>query len=142
MHINTIIYSQKTSPLPTTPNQLSTTTSKPKNSPFKHTTSPSEHLLFTFYFIPNRPNYISKLNLSMNLARLYTEIQRNAELSIIKIVEDYLTKQNKHKNGNKNKSSNKEVLNCTPRFTTREHKPTSQILTLPPTGTTTTTENT
>ena len=79
--------------LPTTPNQLSTTKSKPKTTPCKHTSH--EHLLFTFYFIPNRPNYISKLNLPMNLARLCTEIQHNAELSVIKIVEDYLTKQNK-----------------------------------------------
>ena len=78
----------------------------------------------------------------MNLARFYTEIQRNAELSMIKIVEDYLTKQNKHKNRNKNKISNKKVLNYKPRFTTREHKPTSQILTLPPTDTTTNTQNT
>ena len=32
----------------------------------------------------------------------------NKELSIIKIVEDYLMKQNKHKNGNENKNSNKK----------------------------------
>ena len=50
--------------------------------PSKQAISPSEHLPFTFYFIPNRPNYISKLNLSMNLAGLCTEIQRIVELSI------------------------------------------------------------
>ena len=132
----------KKSPLTTTPNQLSTTTSKPKTTPFKHTISPSEHLPFTFYFIPNCLNYISKLNLPMNLARLYTEIQRNTELSIIKIVEDYLTKQNKHKKGNRSKTRNKKVLNYKPRFTPREHKPTSPIHTSPPTDATTVTQNT
>ena len=50
--------------------------------PSKQAISLSEHLPFTFYFIPNRPNYISKLNLSMNLAGLCTEIQRIVELSI------------------------------------------------------------
>ena len=78
----------------------------------------------------------------MNLARLCTEIQRNAELSINKIVEDYLTKQNKHKTGNKNKTSNKKVMNYKPRFTPREHKLTSPIHTLPPTDTTTAKQNT
>ena len=58
--------------LPTTPSQPSTTTSKPKTTSSKRRISPSEHLPFTFYFIPNRPNYISKLNLIMNLARLCT----------------------------------------------------------------------
>ena len=65
------------------------TTSKPKTTPSKQTISPSEHLPFSFYLIPNRHNFISKLNLPMNLARLWTEIQRNGELSFIKIVEDY-----------------------------------------------------
>ena len=36
----------------------------------------------------------------MNLPRLCAEIQYNKELSIIKIVADYLTKHNKHKKGN------------------------------------------
>ena len=57
--------------------QPSTNTSKLKTTPSKHTISSCEHLPFTFYFIPNRSNYISKLNLSMNLARLGTETQRN-----------------------------------------------------------------
>ena len=134
--------SPNTAPLPITPNQLSTTTSKPKIKPSKHIVSPSEHLLFILYFIPNRPKFIFKLNLPTNLARLCTEIQHDAELSIIKRVEDYLTKQNKHKNGNKNKPSNKKVLNYKPRFTPREHKPTSPIHTLPPTDITTATPNT
>ena len=78
----------------------------------------------------------------MDLARLCTEIQRNVELSIIKIAEDCLTKQNKRKNGTKNKTNNKKILNYKPRFTPREHKPTSPIHTSPPTDTTTVTQNT
>ena len=131
------------------PKNISTNYSKPtihnyvktQNYTPKQTVSPSEHLPFTFCFIPNCPNYISKLNLPMNLARLRTEIQRNAELSIIKIVWDYLMKHNKHKNGNKNKTRNKKVLNYKPRFTSREQTPTSSIFTSPPTDTTTATQN-
>ena len=70
------------------------------------------------------------------------EIQRNAELSIIKIVQDYLTKQKKHTKGNKSKSSNKKVLNYKPRSTTREHKPSSSATTFAPTNTTTAIRNT
>ena len=103
IHITTTMHTPKTSSLPTTPNQPSTTTSKPQITPSKHTISPSEYLPFTFCLLPNCSSYISKLNLPMNLARLCTEIQCNVELSIIRIVEGYLTKQNKLKNGNKNK---------------------------------------
>ena len=42
------------------------------------------------------------------------KIQNNAELSMIKIVEDYLTKQNIHKNGSKHKNRNKKVLDDKP----------------------------
>ena len=94
--------------LQTTPNKPFTTTLKPKTTASKQTISPSEHLPFTIYFIPTRPNCIFKLNLPMNFAKLCTEIQHNAELSIIKTVKDYLTKQNKNKNGKKNKSRNKQ----------------------------------
>ena len=61
----------------------------------------------------------------MNIANLCTDIQCNAELSIIKIVEEHLTKQNKRKNRNNNK--NKKVLNHNPRFQPTEHQPTSPI---------------
>ena len=57
-------------------------------------------------------------------------------------MEDYLAKQNKHKKGNKNKTRNKKVLNCKPRFTPREYKPTSPIHTSPSTDTTTVTQYT
>ena len=47
------------------------------------------------------------------------KIQKNAELSIMKIVEDYLMKQNIHKNGSKHKNRNKKVLDNKYRFTPR-----------------------
>ena len=94
----------KTFPPPTIPHQSSTTTPKPTSS--NQTISSSKHLPFNFYFIPNHPNYISKLNLPTNLAKLCTDIQRNAELSIITLVENYLTKRHKQKKKNKNKNSN------------------------------------
>ena len=128
-------------PLPTIPHHPFTTTSNPKPTPFKETILPSEYFPFSFYFIPNLPNDISKLNLPMNLARHGTEIQRNTELYIIKIMEDYLMKQNKHRNVNKTKTRNNKVLNCKPRFTPREHKPTSPIHTFPATDTTTDSQN-
>ena len=113
------------------------------------TISPTELLPFTFYFISNCPNYISKLNLPINLAKLCTEIQRNAESSIIKLVENYLSKQHKHKkrNKNKNNTSNTTDINYKPRLTPKEHKPaspipTSPIHTSPPTYTTTATQTT
>ena len=39
----------------------------------------------------------------MNLAKFCNDIQHNADLSIIKIVEEHLTEQNKCKNSNNNK---------------------------------------
>ena len=125
----------KTSPSPTVPHQPSTATRKPITTSSNQTMSPSKHLLFTFYFIHNHPKFISKLNRPKNLAKLCTEIQRNAELSIIKLVENYLSKQHKQKKRNKNKSknniSNTTSINYKPRFTSKEHKPTSPILTSP-----------
>ena len=119
----------KTSRPPTIPHQPSTTTSKPITTSSNQTISPSEHLPFTFYFIPNHPSYISKLNLPTNLAKLWTDIQRNTESSIIKSVENYLSKQHKHKkrNRNKNNITNTTGINYEPRFTPKEHKPTSPI---------------
>ena len=61
----------------------------------------------------------------MNLAKLYTDIQCNTKLSIIKFVEEHLTKQNKRKNSKKNK--NKKVHNFKQRFQLTEHPPTSPI---------------
>ena len=64
----------------------------------------SEHLQFTFHFIPSHPNYISKLKLPMHIAKLCCDIQHNAKSSIIQIIEKDLSKQNKHKKGNKKKA--------------------------------------
>ena len=100
------------------------------------------YILRHLLIITNCPNIISKLNLPIKLARLCTEIQRNVELPITKIVENYLTKQNKHKNGNKNKTDNKKVLNFKTWFTPRKHKLTSAMHTFPATNTTTATRNT
>ena len=138
----------KTSPRPTIPHQSSTTTPKPTSS--NQTISSSKHLPFNFYFIPNHPNYISKLNLPTNLAKLCTDIQRNAELSIINLVENYLTKRHKQKKKNKNKNNNTSSttrIKYKPRFTPKEHKRTSPITTSPihtspPTYTTTATQTT
>ena len=102
--------SYNTSSSPVNPNLPSTTTAKSKTTP---SDTQSKHLPFTFLFIPNHPNYISKLKLPVNLAKLCTEIQRNVQLSIIKIVEEHLTKQNKRKNDETRK---KKVHNFKPRF--------------------------
>ena len=75
-----------TSPSPINPHPPSTTTAKSKTTP---SNTQSEHLPFTFHFIPNCPNYISKLKLPMYLAKLCTDIQHNVESSIIKIVEEH-----------------------------------------------------
>ena len=101
----------KISPPSAIPHQSSTTTSKPITTSSNQTIPPSEHLPFTFYFIPNRRNYISKLNLSTNLAKLCTDIQRNAESSIIKLVENYLSKQQKHKKKKKRTKKKKKKKN-------------------------------
>ena len=126
--------SYNTSPLPINPNPPSSTTAKSKTTP---SDTQSKYLPLTFHFIPNRPNYISKLKLSMNLAKPCNDIQRNAELSIIKIVEEHLTKQNKRKNSKKSK----KVRIFKPRFQPTEHPPTSSIHIVPKTDTTTTTQN-
>ena len=86
------LYTHPKTTLPSkTSNQPSTTALKPNTkysttTPTKQTTPPSKHLSFTFYLIPNRPNDISNLNFPKNLAKFYSEIQRNAKLSITKIV--------------------------------------------------------
>ena len=99
----------------------------------------SKHLPFTFYFIPNHPNYISKLKLPMNLVKLCTDIQRHVELPIIKIVEEHLTKQKVRKNSKESK--NKKVHNFKPRFQPMEHPLTSPTHADPKTDITTITQN-
>ena len=90
------------SPLPFHTNPPSTSTSTPKS-----TTSDiqSEHLPFTFHFIPSHPNYISKLKLHMHIAKLCSDIQHIAESSIIQIIEKHLSKQKHKKIKNKNKKN-------------------------------------
>ena len=127
--------SYNTSSSPVNPNLPSTTTAKSKTTP---SDTQSKHLPFTFLFIPNHPNYISKLKLPVNLAKLCTEIQRNVHLSIIKIVEEHLTKQNKRKNDETRK---KKVHNFKPRFQPMEHPPTLPTHTDPKTDITTITQN-
>ena len=61
------------------------------------TTTPSDRSSSTL----SRPNYITDLNLPMKLAKLYRDIQLNAELSIMKVVEDHLKTQAKIKKTNK-----------------------------------------
>lgn len=77
-----------TSPLPIIPNRPSTITFKSKNTP---SNPQSEHLPFTLNFTAICPNYISKLNLLIYLAKICTDIQRNAELCIVKFAEKRLT---------------------------------------------------
>ena len=86
------------SPLPLHTNPPSTLTSTPKSTP---SGIQSEHLPFTFHFIPSHHNYISKLKLPMHIAKLCSDIQHNAESSIIQIIEKHLSKQ-KHKKLKKN----------------------------------------
>ena len=70
--------------------QPSTTISKPTTTPSNRSSSPSKHIPFNFHFKPSRPIYITDLNLPTKLAKLCRDIQLNAELSIIKLVEDHL----------------------------------------------------
>ena len=90
--------------------------SNPLTAPSNHTASPWEHIHLNFYFIPNHPNYISKLNLPMNLAN--SAEKSNTMLVInIKLVEDHLQKQNELKKANKNETKNKKTINYKLRFT-------------------------
>ena len=114
----------------------STSTAKPKSTP---SDIQSEHLPFTFHFIPSHPNYISKLKLPMHVAKLCSDIQHNAESSIIQIIEKHLSKQ-KHKKLKKNKNNNKKTHNFKPRFQPIEHPPTSPPYTATKTDTITTTK--
>ena len=117
-------------------NPSSTSTSTPKSTP---SDIQSEHLPFTFHFIPSHPNYISKLKLPMHIAKLCSEIQHNAESSIIQIIEKHLSKQ-KHKKLKKNKNNIKKTHNLKLRFQPIEHPPTSPPYTATKTHTITTTK--
>ena len=77
----------------------------------------------------------------MHLAKLCIDIQHNAELSITKIVEEHLIKQNKHKNSKKKKSKNKRAHNFKPRFQPIEHSPSSRTYSVPKTDIITMTQN-
>ena len=92
----------------TTHAPLSTTTSKPPTTPPNQSTSPSKDKPFDFHFILSCSSYITNFNLPTKLAKLCRDIQHNAELSIIKLVEDHLKKQAKIKKANKNKTKNKK----------------------------------
>ena len=73
---------------------------------------------FTFYFIFNYPININ--NVHRNLSKLCTGISHNAAQSIIKFVEQYLTKQDDKKI--KIKSKTKKTGNARPIFTPREYQ--------------------
>ena len=118
----------------------STTISQPKTTPSDHSSSPSKHIPFNFHFIPSCPNYLTDINLPTKLAKLCRDIQLNAELSIVKVVEDHLKKQANIKKTNKNKNKNATTYKL--RFISREHKPTPPTHTSHPTDTTTVIQNT
>ena len=128
-------YNAPSSPIHTHP--PSTSTAKPKSTP---SDIQSEHLPFTFHFIPSHPNYTSKLKLPMHIAKLCSDIQHNPESSIIQIIEKHLSKQ-KHKKLKKNKNNNKKTHNFKPRFQPIEHPPTSPPYTATKTDTITTTKH-
>ena len=103
--------SYKISPLPINTNPRSTTTAKSKTTP---SDIQSYHLPFTFNFISNHPSYIPQLKLSMILAKICIDINRDVEQFIIRIEKERLTKQNKLKNSEKGR--NKKIHNFKPRF--------------------------
>ena len=125
-------YNASPSPLPIHTHPPSTSTAKSKSTP---SDLQSEHLPFTFHFIPGHPNYTSKLKLSMHIAKLCSNIQQNGESSIIQIIEKHLSKQ-KHKKTKKKPPKNAD--NFKPRFRPIEHSP---PYTARKTDTTTTTQH-
>ena len=96
--------SYNTSPSPIHTHPSFNFTAKPKSTP---SDMQSEHLPFTFHFIPSHPNYTSKLKLPMHIAKLCSDIQHNPESSIIQIIEKHLSKQKHKKSKNKKKQQQK-----------------------------------
>ena len=107
------------------------------HSKFQTTSSntQSDHLPFTFHFIPDHPNYMSKLKLPMHIVKLCNDIQNKVELSIIKI-QKYIYPNKKSKKKSKNRTS----LTFKPRFQLIEHPPTSPTHTASKTDITTNTQ--
>ena len=99
--------SHNTSFSPIHPHLPSTTTVKSKFTPFD---TQSKQLPLTFHFIPSHPNYISKLKLPMHITKLCSDIQHNAQLSVIKIIEEHPSKQNKHKKIKKKSEATKKPI--------------------------------
>ena len=99
--------SHNTSFSPIHPHPPSTTTVKSKFTPFD---TQSKQLPLTFHFIPSHPNYISKLKLPMHITKLCSDIQHNAQLSVIKIIEEHPSKQNKHKKIKKKSEATKKPI--------------------------------
>ena len=81
-------------------NILLNSTFKIQNFTFQTYSFTIWRLVFDLLLHPQSPQQHSKLNLPMNLPRLCAEIQCSKELSIMKVVADYLTKHNKHKKWN------------------------------------------
>ena len=95
----------------------------------------SQTLTIYFQLHPQLPQLYLQTKFAHESRKLFTDIQRNAKLSIIKIVGQYSKKQNKHENKNKN------FLYYKPRFKPTEHPTTSPIYTFLPINTTKTTQN-
>ena len=128
-------YNVSLSPIRTHPPSTSTTKSKSTSSDIQ-----SEHVPFTFHFIPSHPNYISKLKLPLRIVKLCSDIQHKPESSIIQIIGKHLSKQNKQKKIKKSKNNNTKTDNFIPRCQPIEHPPTSPPYTAAKTDTTTTTQ--
>ena len=77
----------------------------------------------------------------MHIAKLCSDIQHNAEMTIIQTIEKHLSKQNKHKKSEKKQQKQQQKPhNFKPRFQLIEHPPTSPPYTATKTDTTTTTQ--
>ena len=118
----------------------SKTISKPTTTLSDCSSLPSKHIPFNFHLIPRCPSYITDLNLPTKLAKICRDIHLNAELFIIKVVEDHLKTQAKIKKTNKNK--NKKAVTYKLKFTSKENKLTPPSPISYPTDNTTVIQNT